>query len=169
MRFASVILISLLPLNSLAGGNLVISTTQTDPGRLCQELANALPKNIESLRKLGDLVQEISASTDYFECNERPGGCKTHTLQFEGLALDVLTSPSFKEPWIFGITVSKPNWNFLGDIRVGQSLPVIEERFGVLIPRDTSPVNLEGECTPLTIWHSEGQVTSFDLDCQACY
>jgi hypothetical protein len=159
----------LIPLNVYGGEVFPLSTARSDPSQLCNQVSDNLPRQIEMLRKIGDLIHETATATDEFDCNERLGGCKRHALVFRGLELDILAAPSFDTLWIMGATVSSSNWKFLGDIRVGQSLTAFEKHFGVTIPRDVSPIKLMGECTPMTIWHREGRVAKFTLDCQACY
>lgn len=160
---------ALFSVNVHASDPLVISTARSDPSEICHVLANNLPKRIELIRKVGKLIREKKTHTDDFECNERAGGCEAHVLQFQRLELGVLTSPSFDAPWLMEAVISSANWTLFGDIRVGQALTVAEGHFGVAIPRESSPVKLVGECTPLTIWHRKGYITKVTLDCQACY
>lgn len=157
----------LISLPAFAAEITAIPTTRVDPNRTCGVLETHLPKKLGALGKIGKLLRKQVAATTAYDCDQIEGGCKVHVFEFPGLELDVLASKS--SPWIMGATISSPNWRLFENIRVGQTLEILEDHYGVAIPRDKSPVALEGECTPLTVWHQNGRVTKLALDCQACY
>ena len=164
-----IVLVVLLPSSAFAAEMAAISTTRVDPNRTCGVLESHLPKNLSAFRTVGKLLREVVATTSEYDCDQIEGGCKVHVFEYPGLELDVRVSGISNSPWVMGATTSSPKWRLFENIHVGQTLEIVEEHYGVTIPRGKSPVVLEGECTPLTIWHRNGRVTKLALDCQACY
>ena len=163
------VLVMFLPLSAFAAEKVTIATTRVDPNQTCGVLESHLPKTLASFTKVGKLLRKTVAATNEYDCDQTAGGCKVHVLEFPGLELDLLASGSSDPPWVMGAIVSSPKWRLLEKIHVAQTLDTIEDHYGVAIPRNKSPVTLEGECTPLTVWHRNGRVTKLALDCQACY
>ncbi len=166
--YRHLVCVMLFPLSALAVETTTIATTRTDPGRACSVLASKLPKKLASLKTIGLLRETVTATNEY-DCDQRQGGCRVHVLDFSGLELDLLVSGASGSAGLMGATISSPLWRLLPGSYVGQILDTVEEHYGVTIPHDESPVTLEGECTPLTVWHRNGRVTKLRLDCQACY
>lgn len=151
----------------IAGDFPNISTTAIDPFETCTVLDKSIPRQISSIRHIGHIFSEtVVSDADY--CEVQAQECDISTLQFSGLTLELLVKKETQEASVLAATLSSPRWNIFGKIKIGQRIEVLEKYYGVSIPRDVSPVNLEGECTPLTIWHSHGRVTKLHLDCQAC-
>ena len=159
----------LLSLPAFAAEKVAISTSRVDPNQTCGVLESHLPIKLAAFKKVGKLLRTKVAATTAYDCDQIQGGCKVHVLEFPGLELDLLASGNSDTPWVMGATISSPKWRLLEAIHVGQTLEAIEKHYGVTSPRDKSPVALEGECTPLTVWHRNGHVTKLALDCQACY
>lgn len=142
-----------------------ISTTTTDPFSSCRLLTKNLPRDIKKIRAIAKLQKEKVASCAEY-AGEPPEKCTAHLLTFSGLDLTVLDFESEAAP--VAATISNSKWNLLGEISVGQKIEVLEKYYGVKIPRNTSPVELMGECAPLVVWHSGGHVTKISLPCHAC-
>lgn len=146
--------------------NAHINTTATDPFRTCAVLEKNLPSTLKSIRKMGK-VQSEKARPDLDYCKEQKQ-CSIHELTYTGLKLSLLVNKRLRSASVLSVELSNSSWDFLGDIRVGEQLPVLENHYGVKLSKDVSPVALVGECTPLTVWHRNGYVTKLHLDCQAC-
>ncbi|HQS76583.1 MAG TPA: hypothetical protein PLU16_15370 [Gallionellaceae bacterium] len=142
-----------------------IATTKEDPFTSCSLLTKNLPNDIHKIRAIAKLHKEkIETCTEY--AGDPPEKCTAHLLTFSGLELIVLSVEPKAVP--IEATISNSRWNLLGDIRVGQKVEVLEKYFGVKLPRNTSPVELIGECAPLVVWHSGNRVTKISLPCHAC-
>ena len=169
MRVRSTVFLVVLVASAsgVAAQGLAISTTATDPALTCSVLDKKLPKSLSSIRRLGTLRREkVVGDADY--CEHLAQECDIHTLEFHGLKLQLLAHKRTKDASALVATFTTSRWTLLQQVRVGQSVEVLEKHYGVSIPRNISPVTLEGECTPLTVWHAKGQVTKLMLDCQAC-
>lgn len=164
-----IVCVMLVPLSALAAEATTISTTLVDPGQACSVLASKLPKKLASLKTVGRLLRETATAINEYDCDQKQGGCRVHVLKFSGLELAVLVSGTSGSAWVMGATITSPKWRLLPNSYIGQTLENVEGNYGVTIPQDKSPVTLEGECTPLTVWHGNGHVTKLALDCQACY
>ena len=167
MRILLWTLLSLLSISASAADNKVINTTAQDPIVLCSVLRNKLPNSLSSIRKLGILHNE-KTTPDIDHCEDQEPNCSVHRLEFAGLDLLILEDRKSSEMSALNADISDTRWRLFGDIFVGQKIEVLEQRFGVKVPRDVSPVVLNGECTPLTVWHSNGKLLRLELDCQAC-
>lgn len=162
------ILINLLTSTFLVAADIPnIPTTAVDPFETCTVLNKNIPQQISSIRHIGKILNEtVVGDADY--CELKAKECDIVNIQFSGLTLALLVKKETQEVSVLAATLSSPRWSFLGNIKIGQRLEELEKYYGVSIPRDVSPIKLEGECTPLTIWHSHGRVTKLHLDCQAC-
>lgn len=161
------LLLCLCEAGAIAGDVTLIPVSANDPALTCSVLEKKLPPKLSSIRHLGKLQSEIVAP-DHDYCENQANECSIHSLKFTGLRLELLVHKDNQTATALTATLSGPQWRLLGDIRVGQKLEVLESHYGVKIPRDKSPVRLEGECTPLDVMHANGHVTKLFLDCQAC-
>jgi hypothetical protein len=144
-----------------------ISTTSQDPAEVCSALDTKLPNRLADIRKLGKLKSEkVAPDTDY--CGDKGKSCAIHRFEFPGLQLNLLELKATHDTSILTAQISSDKWHISGGVHVGQTLEEVEKKFGVDIPRNISPVVLIGDCTPLTLWHANGKVTQFLIDCQAC-
>jgi hypothetical protein len=142
-----------------------ITTTTADPFSSCLLLTKNLPRDIKTFRVFAKLQKEnVAACAEY--AGDPPERCTAHLLTFSGLDLVVLAFENEAIP--VAATMSNSMWNLLGEVRVGQKIEVLEKYYGVKIPRNTSPVMLMGECTPLVVWHSADRVAKVSLSCHAC-
>lgn len=154
--------------NVFAAENTSIPSTTEDPFVLCEALDKSLPKSMNKIRKLDKVFAEKSApDTEY--CESYAGKfCTINDISMEGLKLGLITQNKSKETSVLVATISNSKWKLLGDITVGQNIEYIENKFGVTIPRNISPVEIVGDCTPLHVWHKGGIITKLKIDCQAC-
>lgn len=145
-----------------------IASVTEDPFYICSELQKSIPNSISKIRRLGKVLSEKSApDSDY--CESSSGQvCTVNLITMNGLELHLLTRNRTQETAVLIATVSSSKWKLLGDIHVGQKTESIENKFGVKIPPNISPVEILGDCTPLFVWHESGIVTRLKIDCQAC-
>lgn len=150
---------------ALAEETTTIATTTNDPFFSCNLLTKNISHDIQTVREIAKLqMEKVESCTEY--SGDPPKKCTAHLLTFSGLELTVLSLKHEAIP--VAATISNPNWNLLGEIKVGQKVEVLEKYYGVKIPRNISPVKLMGECAPLVVWHSGGIVTKVYLPCHAC-
>jgi hypothetical protein len=151
-----------------AAESTTIASVIEDPFYVCSELQKNLPNSISKIRKLGKVLNERSAPDSNYCENFSGQVCTVDHIHLKGLELHLLTRNRTQETTVLIATVSSSKWKLLGDIHVGQKIESIENKFGVKISPNISPVEIVGDCTPLFVWHESGIVTRLRIDCQAC-
>lgn len=134
---------------------------------VCWALGKKLPQTMQGIRQLGKLVAE-KVEPDTIYC-ERGAECTIHTLDFEGLNLQVLSERKTRKIWLMMIDIASPRWRLMEQTQIGQSIQNLGRHYGEPFPTDKSPILLSQSCTPMTIYQHDGTVTRLILDCQACH
>jgi hypothetical protein len=169
-RIAALLLIFLIVTSNTSSyaqeKSLILEGLKTDPARLCPVKDHRIPKTLPKLKQLAPIksIKELS-------CNsflpEEVVGCVAESIKFDGL--EIIAVVPRKELWLADIEVGNAKFDFLGStLKVGAPISDVEKLYGKKIPIKNSPVVLQGECVPLTVWHSHGLITKVKLTCSAC-
>lgn len=138
-----------------------------DPFRLCMALDRRLPQALKAARASGQKVS-IKRSPDLDYCHDDLEQCDIEHYKWPGVDLRLLRKKASGERAVLSARISTSRGQLLAPLRIGATVDEIANQFGVVIEPGALSSTIHGECTPLTLEHPRGRVTSAEIDCQMC-
>lgn len=143
-----------------------IENLKNDPAKLCPISDKRIPKTLAALKKLAPVKAVKSFSCSDLLPDESPG-CKAEEISYVGMKIIAVAFP--KSLWVADLEVSNAEYNFLGsNLMIGSPISAVQHTYGITIDKSRSPVVLQGECVPLSIWHANGRISKVKITCSAC-
>jgi hypothetical protein len=143
-----------------------IESLKIDPGKLCPISDKRIPNTLNALKKLAPIKAVKKLSCNDLLPDESPG-CKAEEISYAGMKIVAAAFP--KSLWVADLEISDAEHNYLGStLGIGSLISTVESTYGIKIDKSKSPVVLQGECVPLSVWHTNGRISKVKLTCSAC-
>lgn len=163
LRFSFLLLLFLsLPVWALAPNS--VYAPDFDMVKQCRSIEERIPKKIDAIRKMGNLLSEETGKTRDYGCHRSAQGCSFHRLEFDGMELGIVMTEK-DVPYLVTATFSTRKHRLLEQVYVGQSIAELEKLVMMPVPKGAPLAKIHGDCLTLSIWHDGKFVTKFSIDC----